>query len=102
MSTNSFTDYALDQMRALDVRARAMFGGFGLYHGEVFFGVVAEDRLYFKTDDESRVEYERQGMEPFRPSEKQTLSSYYEVPADVLEDDEKLTTWALRAVEAQG
>ncbi len=41
-------------------------------------------------------------MEPFRLSEKQTLSSYYEVPADVLEDDEELMNWALRAVEAQG
>lgn len=101
MATDSFTEYVLDQLRALDVRARAMFGGVGLYHGEVFFGVVAEDRLYFKTDDKSRVEYERLGMEAFRPSEKQTLSSYYEVPPDVLEDDEELTSWALRAVEAQ-
>ena len=102
MADDSFKDYVLDQLRGLDeVRARAMFGGFGLYYGEVFFGIVADGRLYFKTDDESRGEYERCGMEPFRASEKQTLWTYYEVPVDVLEDDEALTLWALRACQSQ-
>jgi len=102
LADDSFKDYVLDQLRCLDeVRARAMFGGFGLYHGEVFFGIVADGRLYFKTDDESRGEYERWGMEPFRASEKQTLWTYYEVPVDVLEDDEALTLWALRACQSQ-
>ncbi len=74
-----------------------MFGGQGLYHGEIFFGIIHDGRLYFKTDGESRKEYVERGMEPFRPSEKQTLTSYYEVPVEILEDDEALTLWALRA-----
>ena len=35
-----------------------MFGGYGLYAGEVFFGIVANGRLYFKTDDETRGRFE--------------------------------------------
>lgn len=95
---DSFVDYVLDQLNTLGgVEARAMFGAYGLYHAGVFFGIVHDGRLYFKTDEESREEYVRWGMEPFRPNEKQTLKSYYEVPADVLEDDEALSLWALRA-----
>jgi DNA transformation protein len=37
-------------------------------------------------------------MNPFRPDVEQTLRSFYEVPVDVLEDGEQLTTWAARAV----
>ena len=102
MPRDSFTEYVLDQLRGLeDVRARAMFGGFGLYNGSVFFGIVADGRLYFKTDDESRAHYERLGMGPFRANEKQTLRTYCEVPVDILEDDEALALWALRARRCQ-
>jgi TfoX/Sxy family transcriptional regulator of competence genes len=38
-------------------------------------------------------------MQPFKPTEQQTLKRYYEVPADVLEDAERLVEWAENAVE---
>jgi DNA transformation protein len=99
MTEDSFVEYVLDQLRGLGaVEARRMFGGHGIYHGSVFFAIVADDRLYFKTDDRTRKAYRAQGMGPFRPNEKQTLKSYYEVPADVLEDDEALALWAEQAV----
>jgi DNA transformation protein len=102
MADESFRSYVLDQLRGLeDVTARAMFGGHGLYYSGVFFGIVAGGRLYFKTDEGSRPEYERWGMGPFRANEKQTLWSYYEVPVDILEDDEALALWALRACQCQ-
>jgi DNA transformation protein len=40
------------------------------------------------------------GSGPFRPNEKQTLKSFYEVPAEVAADDAELAAWARRAVEA--
>ena len=40
-----------------DVHGRRMFGGFGLYRGETFFGLISSDgRLYFKTDAVTREE----------------------------------------------
>jgi DNA transformation protein len=102
MAGDSFLEYVLDQLRGLDrVETRAMFGAHGLYQAGVFFGIVHDGRLYFKTDEESRAEYEQRGMAPFRPSEKQTLKNYYELPVDVLEDDEALCLWALRACRSQ-
>jgi len=32
-------------------------------------------------------------MKPFKPSAKMTLKSFYEVPADVLEDSDEITEW---------
>ena len=40
-------------------------------------------------------------MKPFRPSKKQTLKNYYEVPAFVLEDHEDLTDWATKAINVE-
>lgn len=100
MADDSFKDYVLDQLRGLGrVEARAMFGGHGLYHAGIFFGVVYGGRLYLKTDEATRQGYVQLGMGPFQPNEKQTLWSYYEVPADILEDDEALTLWAEQACQ---
>jgi DNA transformation protein len=96
---NSFKDFALDQLRSLDgVTSRSMFGGWGLYCGDVFFGIVHDDQLFFKTDDATRPAYLEHGMGPFKPSDKQTLKNYYEVPIGVLENHEALVAWALLAI----
>ncbi|HYT62110.1 MAG TPA: TfoX/Sxy family protein [Haliangiales bacterium] len=100
MKADSFRDFVLDQLQALaDVESRAMFGGHGLYAGDVFFGIVYQGRLYFRTNPATRGEFVRRGAQPFRPNEKQTLNSYYEVPADVIEDRRQLADWARRAIE---
>ncbi len=81
-----------------EVRAKAMFGGYGIYCGPTFFALIARDRLYFKVDDDSRGEYTAQGSGPFSPAPGKTMKSYYEVPRDVFESDEELVRWARRAV----
>ncbi|MGQ0694647.1 MAG: TfoX/Sxy family protein [Nitrospiraceae bacterium] len=96
---DGFKDFVLDQLA--DVRSitcRAMFGGYGLSSGKTFFGIIHKGRLYFKTSPATVAIYEQQGMKPFRPSTKQTLKTYYEVPAEIIEDGEQFTTWAARAV----
>ena len=99
MKDDSFKAFVLDQLvRAGQVKCRAMFGGYGLYQGERFFGILFKGRLYFKTDDVSAAAYRERGMKPFRPSATMTLKTYYEVPVDILEDDEELAVWARRAV----
>jgi DNA transformation protein len=79
-----------------------MFGGYGLYLGEDFFGIIHDGRLYFKTDDKTRENYREHGMGPFAPSEKQVLKSYYEVPGEIIEDDEELVSWAREAAARIG
>ena len=81
------------------IRARPMFGGVGLYSGEVFFALIADDTLYFKVDDSTRPEFEARGMGPFRPfGDASGAMQYYQLPEDLLEDPEALRPWAEKAV----
>lgn len=99
--TDSLQVYVADQLAPLGgVRFRRMFGGYGLYRGERFFGILHRGRLYFRVSEGERADYVAQGMEPFRPNARQTLTGYYEVPVDVIEDSETLVAWAERALAA--
>ena len=98
----SFKDFVLDQLAGLDdVEARRMFGGFGLCRDETFFGIIHKGKLFFKIDESTVGEYRKRKMKPFRPNAKQTLKSYYQVPADVIEDADELREWAVKAVKSQ-
>ena len=99
--SEGYKRFVMDQLEELgDVVPRAMFGGVGLYHRDVFFGIVAEDVLYLKVDDATRGDYERAGMGPFRPYPERGggTMQYDAVPLDVLEDATELAMWARRAV----
>ncbi|HXV80861.1 MAG TPA: TfoX/Sxy family protein [Candidatus Binatia bacterium] len=99
---DSFKDFVLDQLRELDdVEARRMFGGYGLYQDETFFGILHKGKLYFKVDDITVSEYRERKMKPFRPNLLQTLKSYYQVPVEILEDNERLCDWTVKAIHCQ-
>jgi DNA transformation protein len=101
-SATSFREFVLDQLAgAGDLECRAMFGGHGLYRGEIFFGIIFRGRLYFRTDEASRAAYLERDMRPFRPRGKQGLGTYYEVPLEVLENARELERWAGAAVRTQ-
>jgi DNA transformation protein and related proteins len=102
MASDGFTEFVLDQLGALDgVSARSMFGGHGLYCRGDFFAIAYKDRLYFRTDERSRARYEEHGSEPFQPNPRQRLKTYHEVPADVVEDRERLVEWAEEALSSE-
>lgn len=82
----SFKDCVLNQLQELGgVEARRMFGGYGLYQDETFFGMIHKGGLYFKIDESTVGEYRTRKMKPLRPNRKQMLKSYYQVPVDVVE-----------------
>lgn len=100
---DSYRDFVLDQLRSLEgLRCRSMFGGYGLYLGAAFFGILHDGRLYFRTDETTRANYRSFGMGPFAPNEKQVLKSYYEVPEEIVEDEERLSAWAKEAAARRG
>jgi DNA transformation protein len=97
-----FREFVLDQLGGLpELRPKAMFGGVGLYSGDVFFGIVAADSLYFKVDDTSRPAYERAGSTPFAPyvdGPQMRMATYYAVPAGVIENPHELLEWAKTSI----
>ena len=106
--SNEFIKYLLELLEhSGDITARSMFGGYGLYfnsqtHGKIMFALVADDVLYFKTDDKNRPEFEERGLETFKYERNgKTLSmSYHEAPGETLDDPDEMTLWAKTAIEA--
>ena len=79
-----------------------MFGGVGLYHRGIFFGIIAGDALYLKVGDRNRQDYVDAGMKAFKPySDRSATMQYYEVPLSVLESGPELVRWARRAVASR-
>jgi DNA transformation protein len=94
-------DQVLGQLDVLgDISCRPLFGGFGIYWRDVIFAILFRDRLYLKVDGQSKPDFVSRGMGPFRPNERQTLTSYFEVPPGVLDDREELLSWAKEAIRA--
>ena len=99
----TFRTYVLDQLGrvATGIRSRGMFGGVGIYSGDVFFALIDDDTLYLKVDDGNRPDFEAAGMGPFRPfGDGGDVMQYYEVPAELLEGGEQLGAWVSKAIEA--
>ena len=65
----SFRSFVLDQLSrvATGVRSRSMFGGVGIYSGDLFFALIDGDTLYLKVGDSNRGDFEARGLGPFRP-----------------------------------
>lgn len=99
----ALVEHCLELLAPLGVvRARRMFGGHGLYCDELFFALIAGDRLYLKVDDESRPAFVAAGCEPFvyDAKGKAMTMGYWTVPADAMESPALMQPWAQRAVAA--
>ena len=98
---SDFRDFVVDQLSAIPVAPRRMFGGVGLFVDGLMFGIIGRsDTLFFKTDDSNTPDYEALGAEPFtytRGGEVRSMG-YHTVPAEILDDPEDLAQWAEKAI----
>ncbi len=102
MSAGSeFVERALARLLPLGpVRARAMFGGWGLFLDDVMFGLITDGRLYFKVDTESEPRFAAAGSKAFTYTRRgaRITMSYREVPDGAL--DEAVLPWATLGLDA--
>lgn len=102
--SHEFLEYISELLSPLgDISTRRMFGGAGVYSSGLMFGLVADDRLYMKVDDQNRTTFERQGLGPFLFRGHDGVAkpmSYYELPESALEDADELVEWGRSGLEA--
>ena len=82
------------------IAVRRMFGAEGLFRDGLMFGIVYEERIYFKTSEESRQAFLAEGAGPLYYKMKNAegiLTSYYELPDRLYDDPEELAEWARAA-----
>jgi DNA transformation protein len=95
---SEFVEHVVETMRAFGhVEAKAMFGGWGLYHRGTFFALIAEDALYLKVDDENRPRFAARGLDAFVYSMKdgtKLAMNYHKAPEEALESPPDMAEWA--------
>lgn len=103
-SDREIGDTILDRLAPLPITLRSLFGLVGLYLDGQYFGFVSNGAVYFRTDEESKAAYVERGMRTFQPKSRprgpKTVDRNFTVPKDVVEDEELLKEWALRAAQA--
>ncbi len=98
-----FVSYVMELLAPFgNVRARRMFGGHGIFRDELMFGIIANETLYLKADDENRADFEARGLERFvyYKKGKPMYLSYYQAPEEALEDSGDMLAWAQKSFAA--
>lgn len=79
------------------VRIRKMFGGRGIYSGDMIFALEAFGSLWIKADDQSRALFDAEGSKPFTyeaKNGKHAVMSYWSLPDSALDDPDEVKRWA--------
>lgn len=100
---SEFVDYLKEVFEAFGpVQARRMFGGHGLFHDGLMFGLVADDTLYLKGDEVTASRFEEKGLLRFEyaKANKTVKLSYYMAPEEIFDDPGEAAVWARHAFEA--
>lgn len=98
--TKAFREEVEEKLSAAKmIRSRPMFGGVGIYAEELMFAIIDDDKLFFKVNDTNCQDYIDKGMDRWA-----IANTYYEVPADILDDPAELGVWidkSLRVAESK-
>jgi DNA transformation protein len=84
------------------VRIRRMFGGQGIYSGDVMFALEADGELYLKVDRETVEVFRSAGSKPFVHEKRGRLTemSYWRLPESAVDEPDAAAGWARLALAA--
>jgi|GEM_PF-177665 len=82
--------------------ARRMFGGYGIYHDGVMIGLISDEVLYLKVDDQTRERFRAADSGPFMYTRRgETVpTSYWSVPEAAMDSPQDMKPWLVLAYEA--
>lgn len=105
MKQNEYLNYILDDVlgHIPHISSRAMFGGYGIYQGNIIFAIIVNDQLYFKVNDHNRLNYIQAESTPFvyqRGSHKKVSLPYWSVPEDIFHNPDLIREWVDQSVQA--
>ena len=100
---SEFVDYLHEVFAEFgQIRTRRMFGGYGVYHDGIMFGLIADDVLYLKADVESKTEFSARKLEQFAyvKNGRPMKMSYFMAPEAIYEEPAEAKIWATLAFDA--
>ncbi len=104
VASDGFAEFLRDQFASLGrITMRRMFGKTGVFCDGAMFGMVTENTLYFRVDDQNRVTFkEAESFPPLNYEKKgRTIDlSFWRVPERLFDQPDELVTWAREALAA--
>ena len=104
VASATFAEFLREQLAPLGrITVRRMFGKTGVFCDGVMFGMVTENTLYFRVDDQNRVMFrEAEAFPPLNYAKKgSTIDlSFWRVPERLFDEPDELVTWAQAALAA--
>jgi DNA transformation protein and related proteins len=104
VASEAFAEFLREQLAPLGrVTMRRMFGKTGVFSDGVMFGMVTENTLYFRVDDQNRVTFkEAESFPPLNYEKKGgTIDlSFWRVPERLFDEPDELLAWARAALAA--
>lgn len=101
--TGEYTQFISEVLELFGaVSVRRMFGGYGLFHEGLMFGLISDETLYLKTDPGIDRFFSERGLGAFEYKRKgKTVKlSFHLAPEEVLDDPEEAAVWARRSYQA--
>ena len=102
--TPEFVAHCLDLLSGVGTcTAKRMFGGWGISHEGLTFAIIADlgigERLYLKTDVQTRIRFETEGCQQFvyEAKGKPMAMGYHTAPPDAMESSALMLPWARMA-----
>ncbi len=104
VASDGFAEFLREQLAPLGrVTMRRMFGKNGVFCDRLMFGMVTDDTLYVRVDDQNRDVFQEAASAPPLSYEKQGRAidlSFWRVPERLLDEPDALVAWARAALAA--
>ena len=104
VASEGFAEFLRDQLAPLGrITLRRMFGKTGVFCDGVMLGMVTEDTLYFRVDEQNKAVFrEAQSTPPLNYAKGGRLIdlAFWRAPERLLDEPDELLSWARLALEA--
>jgi DNA transformation protein len=104
VASDSFAEFLGEQLAPLGrITMRRMFGKTGVFCDGFMFGMVSDNTLYFRVDDDNRATFkEAESFPPLNYEKKgETIDlSFWPAPERLFDGPDELVTWARAALAA--
>jgi DNA transformation protein len=104
VASNDFAEFLRDQLAPLGrITVRRMFGKTGVFCDGFMFGMVRDNTLYFRVDDDNRAAFKEAASFPPLNYDKKggTIDlSFWRAPERLFDEPDELVSWARAALAA--
>src|SRR6185369_3322961 len=104
VASDSFAEFLKEQLAPLGrVTMRRMFGKTGVFCNGLMLGMVTDDTLYFRVDDQNRAVFKEAESDLPLNYEKQGRTidlAFWRAPERLFDEPDEFVTWARAALAA--